>query len=304
MPIFLCAHLDTVAPDGPLEPVVEDGVVRNAGGTILGADNKAAIAVMVAATARAIAGGRSHAGLELLFTVREEVGLEGAKAFDSGRLRARAGFVYDHAAPIGVVVRAAPFQRTIDAVFKGVAAHAGMHPEEGRSAILAAARAVADLRLGRIDEETTANVGRIAGGQARNVVPDRCVVAAEARSRDERKLTDLCEEMLDSFAFAAASSECEVETRIEETYRGYRFRPDDLPLRLASDALRRAGFEPTLVEAGGGADANVFNAHGLPCANLANGMARIHSPEEHITVADLEAMTAVTLELLEAAQTA
>ena len=304
MPIFLCAHLDTVPPTGPLEPVVDDGVVRNAGGTILGADNKAAVAAMLVAVRRLVEERRPHAGLELVFTSKEEVGLVGAKVLDPGSLGARVGFVYDHAAPIGEVVAQAPSSTAIDALFRGRAAHAGMHPEEGRSAIYAASRAVADLRLGRLDTETTANVGTIDGGDARNIVPDRCAVAAEARSHDESKLRDLVQEMVDSFTFAAALAECEVDVTLEDSYRGYRFRPDDEPVRLAFDALARSGFEPRAVAAGGGADANVFNERGLACANLANGMARIHSADEHIAVADLEAMVDVTLNLLEAARDA
>jgi tripeptide aminopeptidase len=301
-PIFLCAHLDTVPPTAPIEPTVVDGVVRNAHDTILGADNKAAVAVMLEATRRVVEERRPHAGIELVFTPKEETGLEGAKQFDAEKLRARVGFVYDHAGPIGEVVTAAPYSTALDAMFTGRAAHAGMHPEEGRSAIYAAARAVADLRLGRIDAETTANVGTIAGGTARNIVPDRCTVAAEARSRDERKLADLVQEMVDSFTFAAAVGECEVEIELEEKYRGYRLRPEDPPLLLAFEALSGAGFEPRGIEAGGGADANVFNGRGRPCANLANGMTRIHSAEEHIAVADLEAMVDVTLRLVDAAR--
>jgi tripeptide aminopeptidase len=177
-----------------------------------------------------------------------------------------------------------------------------MHPEEGRSAIYAAARAIADLRLGRIDDETTANVGTLRGGTARNIVPDRCVVEAEARSRNDETLTALVREMLDSFAFAASVGECELETSLEEKYRSYRFRPDDEPVRLAFDALARTGFEARGIAAGGGADANVFNQRGLACANLANGMTRIHSADEHIAVSDLEAMGDVMLALVEAAQ--
>ncbi|MDQ4082057.1 MAG: M20/M25/M40 family metallo-hydrolase [Actinomycetota bacterium] len=300
--ICLCAHLDTVPPTAAIDPVLADGVIRNAQETILGADNKAAVAVMLEAVRRVREEGRAHAGIELVFTPKEETGLEGAKELDVGRLAADVGFVYDHAAPIGAVVAVAPSSVSIDAVFRGRAAHAGMHPEEGRSAVAAAARAIADLRLGRIDDETTANVGVIAGGTARNIVPDHCVVEAEARSRDEAKLAEVVQEMADSFAFAGSLAECDVDVQLEEKYRGYRFRPDDPPLRLAFAALERSGFEPRAIEAGGGADANVFNARGLPCANLANGMARIHSAEEHITVADLEAMVDVTLALVDAAR--
>jgi tripeptide aminopeptidase len=303
--IFLCAHMDTVPPVAAIEPVVgEDGHVRNAAGTILGADNKATVAVLLEAARLILSEGRPHAGVELLFTVREEVGLQGAKAFDHTRLRSPLGFVYDCSGPIGGIVRSAPYGKTIDVVFKGRSAHAGLAPEEGRSAIAAAARAIADLRLGRIDEETTANVGLIEGGTGRNVVPDRCELAAEARSRNERKLADLVQEMLDAFTFAAAVSECEVETRISETYAGYRFKPDDPVFAFASEALRRAGLEPVPVDVGGGADANIFNARGVPCLNLACGMMRVHTPEEHIAVADLETMLGVTLELVDAAKDA
>ena len=303
--IFLCAHMDTVPPVGAIEPVVgEDGFVRNDAGTILGADNKATVAVLLEAARLVLSEGRPHAGIELLFTVKEEVGLQGAKAFDHTRLVSKLGFVYDCSGPIGGIVRSAPYGKTIDVVFKGRSAHAGLQPEEGRSAIAAAGRALADLRLGRIDEETTANVGLIQGGTGRNVVPDRCELACEARSRDEGKLADLVQEMLDAFGFAAAVAECEVETQISETYAGYRFKPDDPVFALAAKALVAAGLQPRPIDVGGGADANVFNARGVPCVNLANGMMQVHTPAEHIAVADLETMLNITLELVDAARNA
>jgi len=302
LPIFLCAHLDTVPPEGPLEPVVEDGVVRNAGGTILGADNKAAVAVMLEGARRLLQEDRPHAGVELLFTQKEEVGLRGAYAFDCSKLAAHHGFVYDQGTPIGEIVLGAPHAYAFDVTFHGQAAHAGMAPEEGRSAIAAAARAVADLRLGRIDEETSANVGTIEGGTARNIIPDRCALSVEARSHDERKLADLVQEMTETFAFAASLEDCRVETTMERSYHGYRFAREDLPVRLARTALERSGYAPSFALSGGGADANVFNERGLECVNLANGMAAIHSPEEHIADADLEAMVEVTLALVEVAR--
>jgi len=301
-PLFFCAHLDTVPPEGPIEPVVEDGVVRNAGGTILGADNKAAVAAMLEATRRIVAENRPHGGIELLFTPKEEVGLRGAEAFDQERLHARLGYVYDHAGPIGEVILGAPYQVKLDASFRGRAAHSGMYPEEGRSAIAAAARAIADLRLGRLDEETTANVGEIHGGTARNIVPERCSFAAEARCHDERKLGELVQEMLETITFAAQVSDCDVETAVDPSARGYRFKRDDDAVRLAAAALERTGFQPTYGLSGGGADANVFNERGLQCLNLANGMTDIHTPEERIAVADLERMVDVTLALVEVAR--
>jgi tripeptide aminopeptidase len=177
-----------------------------------------------------------------------------------------------------------------------------MAPEEGRSAVAAAARAIADLRLGRIDDETTANVGLIEGGSAVNVVPEWCVVRAEARSHDERKLADLVQEMLEAFTFAATGTDCEVEAKVEPSYRAYRFRRDDPVVRLASAALAACGFSPTYALSGGAADANVFNERGLQCVNLANGMIDIHTPAERIAVADLEAMVDVTLALVDEAK--
>jgi tripeptide aminopeptidase len=303
-PIFLCAHLDTVPPTDAVEPVVEDGVVRNARPAILGGDNKAAVAVMLEAARRVLAESRPHAGLELVFTTKEEVGLVGAYAFDHTRLSAQVGYVYDQAAPLGDVVLGAPSAQQLDVTFHGRAAHAGMYPEEGRSAIAAAARAVSELRLGRIDEETTANVGQIGGGTAANIVPEWCSFVAEARSHDERKLAELLREMQDAITFAAGVAECEVETRLTRSYRAYRFKRGDEAVRLAADALQRSGFEPAYGLSGGAADANVFNERGLQCVNLANGMAEIHTPDEHIAVADLEAMVEVTLALLDAARSA
>jgi tripeptide aminopeptidase len=303
-PLFLCAHMDTVQPTGPLEPVVEDGIVRNAGGTILGADNKSAVAAMVETARRVVEDGRPHAGLELVFTLKEEVGLKGADAFDCGRLDARLGYVYDMAGPIGEVILGAPHAAVMEVTFVGRAAHAGIAPEDGRSAIAAAGRAIADMRLGRLDEETSANVGTIQGGVARNIVPARCTLNAEARSHDERKLAEVVQEMLEACAFAASLTGCEVETRVDPGYKGYRFRKEDEPVRLARAALERTGHEPVYSLCGGGADANVFNLRGLACVNLSNGMADIHSPDEHIAVADLEAMVDVSLALLEEARAA
>jgi tripeptide aminopeptidase len=302
LPIFLNAHLDTVPPTGPIDPEVRNGVVVNRHDTILGADNKAAVAVMLAAVADLVRSGRPHAGVELVLTPMEEVGLRGAKAFDTSRLRARVGYCYDHAAPIGNVVLAAPAQRTLRFRFIGRAAHAGIAPEDGRSAIVAAARAIADMPLGRIDAETTANVGLVSGGIAGNIVPPECLVEAEARSRDAGRLREQVQSMLDAATFAANLAECELESRIEPEYDGYRFSRSDPPVRIAARALEACGREAVYIESGGGADANVWNARGLECVNLCNGMAEIHTASEHIAASDLDVMLDVTYALIDAAR--
>src|SRR3954453_20024878 len=303
-PIFLCAHLDTVPPTAAIEPVLEDGVIRNGAGTILGADNKSAVAAMLEGARRVLSENRTHAGIELLFTPKEEVGLLGGAAFDQTRLQARVRSVYDQAAPIGDVIPGAPYSHALEVRFHGRAAHSGMYPEEGRSAIAAAARAISDLRLGRLDDETTANVGLIEGGSAGNIIPEWCSLSAEARSHDERKLGELVQEMVDAFAFAAGLEDCEVETKVSKSYKGYRFKPDDLVVRIAHAALERSGYTPSYGLSGGAADANVFNERGLACLNLANGMQDIHTPDERITVDDLEGMVEVTLALFDVARDA
>lgn len=301
-PLFLCAHMDTVPPDGELDPVVEDGVIRNAGGTILGGDNKAAITAMLEGVRRVLVENLPHAGIELVFTPMEEVGLVGAVAFEHERLRAEVGYVYDQEGAMGEVVLGAPWSRALDVRFHGRAAHAGMAPEEGRSAIQGAAKAIADLRLGRVDELTTANVGTIVGGTAGNVVPEWCEFAAEARSHDEAKLGELVQEMLDAFSFAATETECDVETTLRKSYDGYRLKRDEPAVALAAEAFARCGFEPRYGLSGGGADANVFNQRGRRCVNLSHGVFGFHTPDEHVSVADLEAMVDVTVALVDAAR--
>jgi tripeptide aminopeptidase len=300
--LLLCAHLDTVPPTAAIEPVVEDGFVRNAAGTILGADDKAAVAAMLEATRRILAESRPHAGIELLFTPKEEVGLVGAFAFDQSRLQSRVGYVYDQAAPIGTVILGAPHSQSLEVTFHGRAAHSGMHPDDGRSAILAAARAISEFRLGRVDEDSTANVGTITGGTATNIVPEWCTFVAEARSHDERKLADLVQEMQDAITFAAGVAECDVETVARKSYRGYRFAKSDRAIVLAAEALAACGHEVIYDRSGGAADANVFNERGLQVVNLANGMIDIHTPTERIAVDDLDAMVDVTLALVDAAR--
>lgn len=301
-PLFFCAHLDTVPSAGELRPVVEDGVIRNAGGTILGGDNKAAVVQMIEGVRRLLVENIPHAGVELLFTRQEEIGLIGAAAFDESRLRARLGFVYDQEGPIGEIILGAPFAQGLEITFVGRAAHAGMSPEEGRSAIQAAAKAIADLRLGRVDEETTANVGVISGGTAGNIVPERCSFVAEARCHDERKLSELVQEMLDVCAFAASEAECEMQSESRKSYRGYRFAKSEDVVQLAAGALARCGHEVRYGLSGGAADANVFNERGLRCLNLTHGVYDFHSPSERIAVADLEGMVDVTVALVEGAR--
>ena len=223
--LLLCAHLDTVETDAPIEPVLVDGGWENEHDGILGADNKAAVAVMLETARRASVEG-SPVGLELLFTVSEEDALAGAKAFDVSRLRSDFGYVYDHATPIGEVVVASPTYFRLEASFLGKAAHAGIRPEDGRSAVLAAALAIAAMPLGRIDEQTTANVGSVRGGTgSTNVVPERCRVLAEARSLDAARVEEVVAGIVDALHDGAAQAECDVDVVCEKLFTGLQGAP-------------------------------------------------------------------------------
>lgn len=300
--ILLCAHLDTVPHgDVPIEPVIVDDGWENANHAILGADNKAAVAVMLVAARRAVAD-PPPVGIELLFTTGEETALAGAHAFDITRLDAEYGYVYDHATPIGEIIVASPTYYKLEAEFHGRAAHAGIRPEDGRNAIAAAARAIANIQSGRIDDETTTNVAGIEGGRPHtNVVPDRCRFWAEARSLDPAKAHDQIATMVDRIHDAANDPACDVDVDVdvEKLFTGYRQAPDESQIQAAERALRRCGYEPRHIATGGGSDANALVLAGFPCTNLANGTERNHEPTERVSVAALEGMLDVTFALLE-----
>ena len=295
--ILLCAHLDTVPLEGPVEVARENGLLTNRHEAILGADNKAAVATVLG-TARRLVEEGSPVGVELVFTTCEEIGLRGAKAFDRAKLRSEYGFVFDHASPIGELIVAAPTYYRIDARFRGHAAHAGIRPEAGRNAIAAAAGAISRIDLGRLDPETTANVGTISGGTAPNVVAEHCVVQLEARSLDDSRAASVVSQMVDAITEAASDAECDVETAVEEQNRGYRMPRTAAPVVAAAGALEALGFEPTYITTGGCSDANIFVAAGIPCLNVANGTERNHQPDESVTVEALETMLDVTLGLV------
>jgi tripeptide aminopeptidase len=279
--VMLCAHLDTVPHEGPIEVELANGVYRSHGDTILGADNKAAVTVLVELAARHLAD-PLPIGLELVFTVAEEDGLRGAKALDLESLRSPYGFVFDHASPIGELVVAAPTYQRLTADFTGEEAHAGIRPEAGRSAIAAAAAAISEMELGRLDEETTANVGTIAGGTATNVVPGQCRIEAEARSIDESRSSEVIGKMVEACTWAAGEHDCDLGLDVFEMFRGYRMPRDSAAVAVARAALDSTGHEPREVATGGGSDANALMAAGFEAVLLANGTEANHTPEEAV----------------------
>ena len=297
--LMFCAHLDTVPLTAPVEPVRREGGWENANEGILGADNKAAVAAMLE-LARMLAPehSRPELGVELLFTVAEETGLNGARNFDIGRLSSRYGYVFDHASPLGEIITASPTQMRIDAEVRGKAAHAGLQPELGVSAIVAAARAIANMPQGRLDQETTANVGIVSGGNATNVVPDRCRISAEVRAVEQEQLDRYVTQAIDALQDAADTAGCDLDLELQQQFTGYRGGPRETSVVLAAKALRRLGYEPTYRSSGGGSDANAFRVNGFLCTNIANGTERAHERTERVSFGALEANLELMLALL------
>lgn len=286
--LMLSAHMDCVDPCIGVKPVIEDGVIRSSGDTVLGADDKVGIATAIEAVRTLVEDGKPHATVRVVLTVQEEVGLIGAKQLDPKYLDCDLCLVIDGDGPIGQSVIGAPFHHTFAATFTGVASHAGVAPEKGVSAIKMAAAAVDAMQLGRIDEHTVANIGTIAGGTADNVVPKLCTVTGECRSLvgDKAQATrDAMDEAMHSSAEAAGGS---VEVVWDFEYAGFLYDDDDPRVEVVRSAAAALGLATTTATSGGGSDANVLAGKGVPALVLAAGMTDVHSVSEHLSVADLE----------------
>jgi len=305
-PLLLSAHMDTVPPCDHIRPVVHGDIIRADGTTVLGGDDKAGIVAVLEAVRTVRARRIAHGPIEVLFTICEEIGLAGAKHFDLSRLSARMGLVLD-VDGVHDLVTEAPAANGLQVTVEGQEAHAGVCPERGLSAIAIAAQAVAGMRLGRIDAETTANLGVIEGGLAANIVPNRVRIRGETRSLSIEKLEAQTAHMRDCFERAAAAhrivldghertGRCEI--RVQRNYERLSLDRDARIVRLVGLAARRLGRPFRTRASGGGSDANVFTSRGLEVANLACGMRDIHTVNEWVDVKDLFATAEHLVELL------
>ena len=298
--LLLCAHLDTVAVTGPIEPVLVDGGWENAHDAILGADNKAAVAVFLELAAPRAPSRARRSASSCCSPSRRRTRSPARRPSTRRSCAARIGYVLDHATPIGGVVVGSPTYYRIRAEFHGRAAHAGIRPEDGRSAVLAAAHAITTMPHGRIDEVTTANVGSVQGGVgSTNVVPERCSVLAEARSLDPDRVETVVAQIVDALHDGAAHGECDVDVVTEKLFTGYRQKASTPAVVAAEAALRACGYAPERIVTGGGSDANALELQGITCVNLANGTERNHEPTERVSVAALEGMLDVCLTLVD-----
>lgn len=297
-PLLLCAHMDTVTPGVGVEPVVEEGVIRSRGDTVLGGDDKSGAAAIVEALRTVTERRLPHPEIQAVFTVCEEIGLRGSQHLDYAQLRARRAAVLDSSGDAGKIITSAPGQYKLNATVVGRRAHAGVAPEEGISAIQVLCHAVANMKLLRIDPETTANIGSISAQYATNIVPERAQLQAEARSRSDEKLEAQARHMMDCLEQACRAFGATLEGGLTRSYTAYSFPPDDPFVRAVEAACRRAGLEPSLAPSGGGSDANNLNANGVKALVLGTGMAKVHTVQEELTVKNLEDTAALVLALV------
>lgn len=289
--IVFSSHMDTVTPGNGIVPVIEDGIIRSKGDTILGGDDKSGIAAVMEAVRAIQESGEAHKTIEVAFTVYEELGLEGAKHFDMSKIESQQAIVLDSGGPIGTIITTAPGQQSLKITIKGKPAHAGLAPETGINALTVASDAISQMNLSRIDEETTANIGVVRGGQATNIVMPELYIEAEARSLNDEKLAKQVEHMVSTFEAAAEKHGAGIEIESTRSYNAYQIADSDPHVVAIKAAFEANGVEPVTKPTGGGSDANIFNEKGLKTVNLSTGMAKVHTTEEFIAIADLVAIS-------------
>jgi tripeptide aminopeptidase len=304
--IMMSAHMDTVVPGEGVKPIVEGDIIRTDGTTVLGGDDKSGCAVIVETIRCLQENNLPHAPIEAVFSICEEVGLLGAKHVDVSRLKSKYGLVFDSDDP-GFLFTRGPSANHMEWKIYGLESHAGVAPEQGISAIKIAAEAIAGMKLGRIDEETTANIGVIEGGKATNITTNLVTLRGEARSLDDAKLEAQTRHMTECFERAAAKYEVtvegvttkgRVETHVSREYYAMDVPESSRVVQLVYQAAQRLGHKVETLSSGGGCDANIFNKRGIECANFGTGMRAIHTVKEWLDVKDLYQSAEIALEVL------
>lgn len=296
--LLLMAHMDTVVPGLSKKAVVDGDIIKTDGTTILGGDDAGGIAVILETLKSLKEDNEKFGDLYIAFTVCEEGGLFGARNLDLKKIPADFAFVLDNGGPIGTIAVKAPHYNRLSATFKGRAAHAGLEPEKGISAIMMASKAIAQMPyFGRIDAESTSNIGIINGGQARNIVCDTCTVEGEVRSADKGKIAHITQAIVDSFKKAAQDMGGDVEIEVETMYPGYSIEENDTIIELLKEASKISGIPLNPEATGGGSDTNIINGAGIPAVDISVGMDKVHSTQEQIRISDMvkacEFLTAV-----------
>ncbi|WP_156290857.1 M20/M25/M40 family metallo-hydrolase [Oceanobacillus salinisoli] len=298
-PIYFTSHMDTVVPGNNIKPSIENGYIVSDGTTILGADDKAGLAAILESIRVLKENDIQYGDIQFVITVGEESGLVGAKALDKSLLHAKFGYALDSNGEVGDIILAAPTQAKVHAVIKGKTAHAGLEPEKGISAITLAAKAISKMPLGRIDEDTTANIGRFEGGKQTNIVVDHVEILAEARSLVPEKMEKQVEKMKEVFEKTAEEYGGSADVEINVMYPGFHQNAGDEVVEMARNAAKKLGRESNLLKSGGGSDANIIAGFGIPTVNLAVGYEEIHTTNERISVENLVKITELVVEIIQ-----
>jgi len=298
--VLLSAHMDTVAPCLGIEPMLQNGLITSTGSTILGADDKSGIAPILEALRTIQELSIPHGDIQVIFSVAEEGGLNGAKNLDKTWLKADLGFVLDAGGQPGSIILEAPGQDRINVTIQGKASHAGAAPEEGISAIVVAAKAISSMKTGRIDEETTSNIGTIKGGLATNIVAERVEMTCESRSRNLEKLERLTAQMCETFKLCATEAGAFAEIEVLRLYAPFKLGEKSQIASLSAQAAQSAGLTAIFEANGGGSDANYYNCYGIPCVVLGTGMQKYHTTEECIREEDLYNTAKYVVEIIKA----
>lgn len=301
-PIYFTVHMDTVVPGKGIKPEIrDDGYIYSDGTTILGADDKAGMAALFEMVRRLKEENLDYPTIQFIITAGEESGLVGAKELDRSKIIAKYGFAVDSDGKVGGIVIAAPFQAKLNVKIYGKTAHAGVAPEKGISAITVASKAISNMKLGRIDEETTANIGRFEGGQATNIVCDEVSILAEARSINEQKLYQQTSHMKETFEMIAKILGGHAEVEIQLMYPGFSVSEEDKVVQVAKEAVEKIGRTPLLGISGGGSDANIISSFGIPTVNLSVGYEEIHTTNERMPIIELEKLADLLIEMVKIA---
>jgi tripeptide aminopeptidase len=297
-PLFFGAHLDTVNVNGEIKPEIRNKKIVNKNkNCILGADDKVAIAAIIEAI-RTIKDFKIKTGdIYLIFTIAEEVGLLGSRNMNLKPLKAKYGFLFDGDGDIGTIFNQAPFHNAIDITIIGKAAHAGISPEKGISAIQVASHTISKMKLGRIEPGTTCNIGIIEGGVATNIIPEKVEIKAEARSLEEEKLEKLTSQIINDFATGAKENGAKAKFKVKREYDGFKISENELPVIMAKNIFKKLGLKSKIISTVGGSDVNILNSKGKMAINLSAGMENVHSSKEYVKIAELEKLTALILEL-------
>jgi tripeptide aminopeptidase len=285
--ILFSSHMDTVSPGIGVKPIIEDGIIKSDGTTVLGSDDKAGIAAILEGIRTIKENDIKHSDIQVVFSIWEEGGLYGAKNLDYSKIDSDYAFVLDSGGSPGEIIVKAPAQDSIKVKIIGKPAHAGLQPENGISAIMVASRAIENMKLLRIDEETTANIGIIKGGEATNIVMPELEIVAEARSLNEAKLDAQTQHMVETFKKAAKDFSAEIEISTDRAYTPLNVDENDEIVILAKKAFSNMAIEGYTASTGGGSDTNIFAKNGIKAVNLGIGMKNAHTLEEYISIEDL-----------------